>query len=191
MRRRMTCSGPATRRCASPTLRRVRRPSRRRRISDTCACASKATTRRRSRRGSSGYGRWGKPGATPTCSSNTKEKEKARSSPRSSGRFPLSLRWFAFLGALPTLQARLERFHQIEDLRLRRFGRLLGDFLAIDLLLNLIEDPLPHVVLVRLRLEFLGRPLIDELDRHVELGLLHFGLGDRHVSDRTQLLGIA
>src|SRR5437773_10261508 len=74
--------------------------------------------------------------------------------------------------ASAALQARLERFHQIDDLRLGRLGRLFGDLVALDLLLDLVEDAPPHVVLVGLGPERLGSPLVDELDRHVELALL-------------------
>src|SRR5438552_8692220 len=59
------------------------------------------------------------------------------------GRFPIASRSFR-------LEARLERFHQVDDLRLRRLGRLLGDLLALDLTLDLLEDALAHVVFVRL-----------------------------------------
>src|SRR5256886_7676726 len=49
-------------------------------------------------------------------------------------RFPLASRPFR-------LEARLERCHQVDDLRLRRLCRLLGHLLAIDLALNLLEHP--------------------------------------------------
>src|SRR2546426_9513311 len=84
-------------------------------------------------------------------------------------RLPLSAAPAAF-------QACLERFHQVDDLRLWRFGRLFGDLVALDLLLDLVENAPPHVVLVRLGAELLGSPLVNDLDGHVELALLDFGL---------------
>src|SRR5256884_689272 len=46
------------------------------------------------------------------------------------------------------LEARLERCHQVDDLRLRRLGRLLSDLLALHLALNLLEHPFAYVFLV-------------------------------------------
>src|SRR5258706_8933888 len=61
------------------------------------------------------------------------------------------------LGALRTLarpldlaQARLERFHEIDDLGLRRLLRRGGDLLAPDLLLAERAGLLPHPLPVRL-----------------------------------------
>src|SRR5213593_990583 len=86
---------------------------------------------------------------------------------RSRGGLPPGLRLHPLRGlplsgcALP-LEARLQRFHEIDDLRLRRLGRLLRDLLPLDLALNLLEDPLAHVVLVVLGTERLGRGLLHE-----------------------------
>src|SRR5687768_17973431 len=56
-------------------------------------------------------------------------------------------------------QAGLQRFHEIENLAaLLRLG-LGGDLLAFDLLLDRLEHPLPHGVMVLLRLEVFGGPL--------------------------------
>src|SRR5258705_9218722 len=151
----MTFSGLATRRCASPIPKKGRRHSRRLRTSGTCGYATRATRRSRWRNGWERFVRWGRDGPTRTSSLSMKGRGRARSSPRSSGRFSLSLRRFALGCALAALQARLERFHQVEDLRLRRLGRFLGDLLALDLLLDLVEDTAAHIVLVRRGLEFL------------------------------------
>src|SRR3989442_14318598 len=56
-------------------------------------------------------------------------------------RFPLASRPFR-------LEARLERCHQVDDLRLRRLGRLLGDLLALALALHRLKHPLAAVALV-------------------------------------------
>src|SRR3989440_77357 len=73
-------------------------------------------------------------------------------------RFPLASRPFR-------LEARLERCHQIDDLRLRRLGRLLGDLLALDLALNLLEHPFAYVVLVLVGFEEVR--LLDDLPVHL------------------------
>src|SRR2546425_8739508 len=91
-------------------------------------------------------------------------------------RFPLASRPFR-------LEARLERFHQVDDLRLRRLGRLLGDLLAVHLTLDLLEDPLAHVVFVRLGPERLRRGLLDELRRKLQLRLLQLCLRDRDLGE--------
>src|SRR5687768_15569987 len=52
-------------------------------------------------------------------------------------------------GALPLAQARLERFHEVDDLGLGAcLGRRLGDVLALQLLLDELLDPLADDVLV-------------------------------------------
>src|SRR5256712_3243950 len=74
---------------------------------------------------------------------------------------------FALTHGALAFQARLERLHQIDDLRLGRLGRLLGDLLALHLALDLLEHPFPVVVLVLVGLEGLGRCLLHQL--HGEL----------------------
>src|SRR5688572_4948695 len=78
------------------------------------------------------------------------------------------------LGRAPLLrlthpEALLQRLHQVDDLRLRRRLRLGGDLLALDLLLDELEHPRLHVVLVLLRLELLVLDLLDELNRQLHL----------------------
>src|SRR5437867_5965001 len=67
------------------------------------------------------------------------------------------------------LEARPGRFHEIDDLRLRRLGRLLGDLLALLLTLDLLEDAPAHVVFVRLGPERLRRGLLADLRRELPL----------------------
>src|SRR5438093_883445 len=81
--------------------------------------------------------------------------------------------------------------HQVDDLRLGRLGRLLGDLLALHLPLNLLEHPLADVVLVLVRLKGCGRRLLHQLHRELQLRLLHLDLWDGHVGDRTNLVRVA
>src|SRR2546421_1133761 len=87
-------------------------------------------------------------------------------------------------------ETRLERLHQVDDLGLRRLGRLLGDLLALHLPLDLLEDSLAHVVLVLRRLERVRGRLLDELHGHLELGLLHFNLRDRDLRDAAHFVAV-
>src|SRR3954464_2806988 len=67
----------------------------------------------------------------------------------------------------------LERFHQIDDLRLRGGGLCNLDLLTFDLALYLRLDPLLDVVFVLLGLELVGRYLPDDLLGELELLRLH------------------
>src|SRR6266550_2285159 len=83
-------------------------------------------------------------------------------------RFPLASRPFR-------LEARLERCHQVDDLRLRRLGRLLGDLLA----------------LVLAGFEGFRRRLLHQLHGELQLRFLDLDLRDRHVGDRADFIGVA
>src|SRR6266508_492853 len=96
-----------------------------------------------------------------------------------------------FLLRRRSAEALLQRLHQIEHLCLRRLFRLLGYLLALDLAVDVRLHPVAHVVLVLLRLEFVGRRLLDQLHCEIELGLLDLGLGDRHLGDVADLIGVA
>src|SRR5438309_4797894 len=99
-------------------------------------------------------------------------------------RFPLASRPFR-------LEARLERCHQVDDLRLRRLGRLLGDLLALDLALNLLEHLFAYVVLVLVGYEGFRRRLLHQLHGELQLRFLDLDLRDRHVGDRADFVGVA
>src|SRR5207247_8572627 len=86
--------------------------------------------------------------------------------------------------ALALGETRLERFHEVDDLRLGSLGRLLGDLLAVHLPLDLLLDSHLDRVLVLLGLELLRRRLLDDLHRHVQLRLLPLVLPDRYLVDR-------
>src|SRR5207244_12974277 len=53
---------------------------------------------------------------------------------------------FAFAHSALAFQARLERLHQIDDLRLGRLGRLLGYLFALHFVLTLLDDSLVPVL---------------------------------------------
>src|SRR5438132_808896 len=89
------------------------------------------------------------------------------------------------------LEARLERCHQVDDLRLRRLGRLLSDLLALDLALNLLEHPFAYVVLVLVGFESFRRRLLHQLHGELQLRFLDLDLRDRHVGDRADFVGVA
>src|SRR6266446_4669672 len=86
----------------------------------------------------------------------------------------LACRGLGLLGALGRLarfgfrlllEARAQRFHEIDDLSasLGRLGQ--RDLLALDLLLHRGLDALAHLVLVRGGIELLARLLLDQLLR--------------------------
>ena len=58
-------------------------------------------------------------------------------------------------------------------------GGLRRDLLAFHLLLDGLENPIAHGVVVLLGVELVGGRLLDELPRQRQLGVLH-----RHVLDR-------
>src|SRR5213593_3712146 len=89
------------------------------------------------------------------------------------------------------LEARLERCHQVDDLRLRRLGRLLSDLLALDLALNLLEHPFAYVVLVLVGFEGFRRRLLHQLHGELQLRFLDLDLRDRHVGDGADFVGVA
>src|SRR5204862_3971863 len=70
-----------------------------------------------------------------------------------------ALRRFAFAAgrALALGETRLERLHEVDDLRLGGFGWLLGDLLAVHLPLDLLLDSGLDGILVLLGLELLRR----------------------------------
>src|SRR5207245_10514732 len=83
-------------------------------------------------------------------------------------------------GAALGAEARLERLHQIDDLRAGAdLGRRRGDLLAIDLLLDESTYALSDVVLVGFGLEGIGGDLLDELHRELQLGVLRLRVADR------------
>src|SRR5258706_9595577 len=74
-------------------------------------------------------------------------------------------------------EAGFERFHQIDDARGRRLGHGRRDVLSLHLALDVGLDALADVVVIQRRLERLGRDLVDELARELELGLAHLAVG--------------
>src|SRR5438105_7372978 len=89
------------------------------------------------------------------------QARRERHGPQAGGRVPDALRlalpcdfaplgWLLFLLCRRSLEALLQRLHEIEYSGLRRFLRLLDDLLAFHLALDLLLHPLPHVVLVLL-----------------------------------------
>src|SRR5882672_1082296 len=92
------------------------------------------------------------------------QARRERHRPQAGGRVPdavrlalagdfASLRRFLLFFGRRTVETLFQGLHQIEDPRLRRFLRLLGDLLAFDLALDLLHHALAHVVLVLLGVE--------------------------------------
>src|SRR6266581_2170147 len=88
------------------------------------------------------------------------------------------------------VQARSQRFHEVDHLR-AALG-LLGhrDLLAFDFLLHGGLDAVAHLVLVCAGIEFVGSLLLDQLLRELELGVLHFRLRDLDLLDRSHFAGV-
>ncbi len=86
-------------------------------------------------------------------------------------------------------EARLERLHQVHDLRARALG-CGRDLTAFDLALDRLAVALAHLVLVALRMELVARDLLDDLDGELQLRLAYLGVLDRHVTDRPYLVGV-
>ena len=84
-----------------------------------------------------------------------------------------------------------QRLHEVDHLRAapgRLFGQ--GDLLALDLLLHGGLDALAHLVLVLRRVELVGRLLLDQLLRELELLRLDVGLRDVDVAQRAHFAGV-
>src|SRR6185369_15637576 len=78
----------------------------------------------------------------------------------------------ALRGRLP-LQARTQRFHEVDHLRARLRRLAQRDLLALDLLLHRSLDARGDLVRVQRRIERLARLRVDQLLRELELDVLH------------------
>src|SRR5437867_6219745 len=87
-------------------------------------------------------------------------------------------------------EARLQRFHEIDDLPAGIRHNVGRNVLPVDLALNGLQHALSDGVLVLLGLERLVGRLLDELLRQCELRRLDLALRNRHLRRRANLVGV-